>query len=297
MSDTIELADGRWKVVVAPMLGGALIACDYDGKVVLKPVAQPAGGGLPAMPCCHFPLIPYSNRIENGRFRFGGAVIRLRENVAGSPHALHGHGWQAAWRLTERGDAGCTLSFDRAPAPDWPWRYRGTQTIAVAGDALHLELAIENLDTAAMPCGLGFHPFLPRNGGARLALEAAQVWDGSAGTFPRRRVDVPAALEFRHGPRVGDRQGTDHCFDGWRGAALVSDERSARAWRIEGCAATRFVIVYIPADADYFCVEPVTHAVNAMNQPDAAESGLWTLQPREVRRISMTIRPVDAREG
>ncbi|MGH8204985.1 MAG: aldose 1-epimerase, partial [Steroidobacteraceae bacterium] len=254
-------------------------------------------GGLSVVQCCHFPLIPYSNRIENGRFTFGGAVIRLRENVAGSPHALHGHGWQAVWRVTEHSPASCTLSFDRAPAPDWPWKYRGTQTIAVAGGALNLDLAIENLDAAVMPCGLGFHPFLPRSGGARLALEADQVWDGCAGTFPRRRVDVPAALEFRHGPRVGDRQGTDHCFDGWRGAALVSDERSACAWRIEGCEATRFVIVYIPANAEYFCVEPVTHAVNAMNQPDAAESGLWTLKPRETRRITMSIRPAGPRDG
>ena len=31
--------------------------------------------------------------------------------------------------------------------------------------------------------------------------------------------------------------------------------------------------------ADYFCVEPVTHAVNAMNHADAVAGGLWTLAP------------------
>ena len=51
-------------------------------------------------------------------------------------------------------------------------------------------------------------------------------------------------------------------------------------------------MVYIPRGADYFCVEPVTHAVNAMNLPDAAAAGLWTLEPGATREISMTIRCV-----
>ena len=70
----------------------------------------------------------------------------------------------------------------------------------------------------------------------------------------------------------------------------VSDEQGPRRVILGGCAATHSVIVYIPESADYFCVEPVTHTVNAMNLPDAAESGLWTLEPQETRQISMSIR-------
>ena len=148
-----------------------------------------------------------------------------------------------------------------------------------------------------MPCGLGFHPFLPKADGARLQFEAAHVWDGNAGAFPRKRVAIPAALDFRDGPRVSDRQGTDHCFDGWQGRATMRFEAPARSLLLEGSEATRFLIVYIPENADYFCVEPVTHAVNAMNLPDAAESGLWMLEPRATREISMTIRCVATPKG
>ena len=115
------------------------------------------------------------------------------------------------------------------------------------------------------------------------------MWDGGAGAFPTMRVAVPASLDFRDGPRVSDRQGTDHCFDGWQGRATVSGG-AKRTLVLEGSEETRFLIVYIPDNADYFCIEPVTHAVNAMNLPDAAESGLWVLAPRETRSISMTIR-------
>ena len=98
------------------------------------------------------------------------------------------------------------------------------------------------------------------------------------------RVAVPASLDFRDGPRVSDRQGTDHCFDGWQGRATVSGGGTTRTLVLEGSEEARFLIVYIPEDADYFCIEPVTHAVNAMNLPDAAESGLWVLAPRETRQ-------------
>ena len=166
----------------------------------------------------------------------------------------------------------------------------GEQSISVADDALHLTLAVENLASTSMPCGLGFHPFLPAAGGPRVRFEAAHVWDGNAGAFPRERVDIRAPFCFRDGPRVSDRPATDHCFDGWPGRATIGYESPARSVLLDGCEATRFLIVYIPAGADYFCLEPVTHAVNAMNLPDATQGGLWTLAPGATREISMTLR-------
>ena len=290
MSDTLELGDGRWSIQVAPSLGGSLLACSFDGVPVLHPVAQAEADGRPTARYCHFPLIPFSNRVENGRFSFNGSSLHLARNVAGSPHAIHGHGWQAAWQVTERRDASCTLTYEREATPDWPWRYRGRQTIAVAGDALRLTLAIENLGPAAMPCGLGFHPFLPRSGGARLELDAATVWNGVAGAFPTARVDVPAALDFRSGTAVSEREGTDHCYEGWKRRATVRYGQDSRTLVLEGSEATAYAIVYIPVGADYFCIEPVTHAVNAMNHADAAAGGLWSLEPGATREIRMTIR-------
>src|SRR5687768_17049476 len=123
MSDTLELGDGRWKVLVAPALGGSLRSCEHDGRPVLQPVGQPAGAARRSSPCCYIPLIPFSNRIENGRFRSEGRAIRLAPNVDGSPHAMHGHGWQAEWEVSERQAASCALTYLHERAPDWPWRY------------------------------------------------------------------------------------------------------------------------------------------------------------------------------
>jgi|SRR6185503_1033294 len=292
MRNTLEVGDGRWKIVVAPSLGGSLLACDFDGVPVLRAAPQTPASRRPAIRCCHFPLIPFSNRIENGRFRFDGETVSLPRNVVGSPHALHGHGWQTAWQVSESDGASCALTYQRKATPDWPWPYRARQTIAVAGNSLYLLLAIENPGSAAMPGGLGFHPFFPRSAGARLELSAAQVWDGNAAGFPTVRADIPAGLEFHGAPRLADREGTDHCFDGWSRRATIRYEHPARRVTLDGCKETSHAIVYVPANADYFCVEPVSHAVNAMNLADPAAAGWWTLEAGEIRSISMTIRCV-----
>ncbi len=103
-----------------------------------------------------------------------------------------------------------------------------------------------------MPCGLGFHPFLPRSGDARLELEAAQVWNGTADAFPTARMDVPAALDFRAGPRVSEREGTDHCFDGWKRRATVRYGQGSRTLVLDGCEETAYVMVYIPEERRLF---------------------------------------------
>jgi aldose 1-epimerase len=292
LSGTLELGDGRWKLVVAAALGGSLLACEYDGIEVLKPTEQPVGSARTAMHCCCFPLVPFSNRIEKGRFSFDGMPIRLTPNVAGSPHAMHGHGWQSAWQVVEHGETSCALEFQHEAGAGWPWAYRARQDIRIDGDAVSLTLAVENQCTGIMPGGLGFHPFLPRTRGARLAFEAACVASGTAEDFGTEPVAVPAALDFRDAPYVADREDTDHCFEGWHGFATVSGDRDSCAFRLDGCAATRRLIVYIPSGADYFCVEPVTHSVNAVNRPDALLTGLWRLESGERRAITMTIRPI-----
>lgn len=288
--DPFELRADGWNVVVAPALGGSLLVCEHDGFEVLSPTMQRIGSGADSFACCHFPLIPFSNRIKNASFVFQGNHIELAPNIPGEPHALHGHGWQVAWGVPDRGEASCTMSFARAPSLDWPWAYEGRQSLSIRGEELRITLAIKNLGTTAMPCGLGFHPFLPAADNARLTVEAARVWSAPADEFPTQHIAVPPYLDFRNGPRVAERKGTNHCFGKWTGSATVSYERRRRSVVLEGGEATPSVIVYIPAREDYFCVEPVTHAVDAFNLANPPESGLWELAPEQIREIAMSIR-------
>ncbi len=289
MTERLILHDRHWRAIVAPEQGGSLLSCDFDGAVVLQPVAAPRHHGATWPARCYFPLVPFSNRIENGEFAFDGARIRLPGNVPGSAHAMHGHGWLAAWTVRNSSTTECSLAYERTADDEWPWHYEATQTFAIAGNALRITLDIRNLDAQAMPCGLGFHPFFPAHPTTRLRLRAARVWNGAAGEFPRHCLPVPRPLCFDAGALLAERLGVDHCYEGWDRRALVTSEDRAGGIVVQGCEATDFLVVYVPRDAGYFCVEPVTHAVNAVNLRDPATAGLWSLAPAQRREIAMTI--------
>jgi aldose 1-epimerase len=153
-------------------------------------------------------------------------------------------------------------------------------------------LEVENLAATPMPCGLGFHPFFPTAGGPRLRLQARSVWDGGVHAFSRQRIAVPERLDFSKGPSITERTGIDHCFEHWQGRASMTYPDSLLRVVLESCADANNVIVYVPASRNFFCVEPVTHAVNAMNLPDPSDAGFWVLEAGATRGIKMSLQCV-----
>ena len=67
----------------------------------------------------------------------------------------------------------------------------------------------------------------------------------------------------------------DNCFEGWRGPARIRDER----FSLQLTSSLPYLVVYTPAERDYFCVEPVSHVSNAIHMADPAAHGLVALAP------------------
>jgi len=151
MSDIVELGRGDLRLALAPRLGGSIVAFHSrtaNGVVDWMRPTDPAAlrdGDVLGTAC--FPLVPYSNRIRDAAFRFGGHAVRLEHSW---PHALHGHGWLAPWTLEARGADRATLSFERA-AGDWPWAYRAEQRFVLHRQRLDVILSLQNLATTPMP--------------------------------------------------------------------------------------------------------------------------------------------------
>ena len=109
MEDTgtvITLRADRARAGIAPWIGGSIAHYHWiDGARRhdwLRPAA-PADllAGTAGRLAC-FPLVPFSNRIRDGRFAFGGHTVALPLNQPPQPHALHG-AWLAGG--VERGRA------------------------------------------------------------------------------------------------------------------------------------------------------------------------------------------------
>lgn len=171
----VALGDSLARCVILPEAGGAIAGFWWEihGKRVdwLRPASAGAiaAGAADGMAC--FPLVPWGNRIRDGRFLFCGREVRLD---APGAHALHGHGWRKAWRVAERSVSQLVLEYRHEP-DGWPWEYEARQTIALDGGALVLTLEITNLSDGLMPGGLGFHPNFPMTPSLTLAAATRGV--------------------------------------------------------------------------------------------------------------------------
>jgi aldose 1-epimerase len=238
-----------------------------------------------------YPLIPYSNRIAQGRFSFDATDHRLALNFGDHPHSIHGNAWQKPWRIADTADARCRLVLQHHPlgdeGMDWPFAYRAEQHFDLDPEGLTLTLVLENEDHRAMPAGLGLHPFFPKRPGIRLQFATEGVYLNGEDSLPTDSVPVPDGWDYRDLRDLGEPR-VDNCFKGWNGTALILFEAEKTALRLQADPLFSHLVVYVPAGRDFFAVEPVSHMNNAINRPDIADHGLRVLRPGE--RLTAKVR-------
>lgn len=262
----LELNAGPLRLALRPDLGAAIAGLWRSGLPVLHSV-EPAALTTPR-PSGGFVLAPYSNRLGDRRFHWRGQHFTTAPNTAGSPHSLHGLAWARPWAMLAVSADQADLQLVHAPDADWPFAFSLRQRLRLTPQALAIELAFTNTDARSQPVGLGWHPFFHRRIGSHLQIDLSHRWDSD----PLTRL--PTAKQPQPGIDADVAQlALDHCFEGWRGAALIRDE--ALSMRLS--ASVPFLVVFTPADKPYFCVEPVSHVNNAIGMTDPAAHGLRDL--------------------
>lgn len=274
----IRLSDGPAELEVAPAEGGCITAFRWraEGGVIdwLRPA--PPGAGLTPNDSACFPLVPYSNRIRQGRFRFAGRDYQLQPNFAPAPHTIHGHGWKLPWRVTAQDSASLALVYEH-DGSDWPAPYRAEQRFSLHDGALTVELAVTNTGDTAMPAGLGLHPYFPRTPDCRLTATVEAMWATDAEVMPTELVDADLS-----GGLSPDAAPLDNCFTGFAGQAAIAWPEHSASLTLEADPALPFLVVYTPAGKRFFCAEPVSHCTDAVNlAAGRGDTGLRVLQPGE----------------
>lgn len=269
----LSLRAGRLAMDLAPDAGGSIarLAVEGDGEDagdLLRPATDTALASGTGKDTGCYPLMPYSNRIANGRLDFGGEVFQLARNWPGVRHPMHGDGWRHPWKVLhhERNRADLVYLHERGPAgAEWPFRYRARQSFRLEETGLAVRLSIENLEDRVVPAGLGLHPFFMREADTELSCRLAGVWRTDSEVLPLQRVPIPGEWDFSASRRV-DGVGLDHCFDGWDGEATISWPRRRLALVLSATEAFRHLVIYVPDGQRHFCVEPVSHANGAIGQ-------------------------------
>ncbi|TLX10413.1 aldose 1-epimerase [Rhizobium sp. MHM7A] len=277
--DEIELSNGDLSVRVSRR-GAALTAATYRGKPFLVPVGGP--NGIVAS----FPMVPFGNRVEGNAMSFGGRDYAFQRNCH-DPLYLHGDGWISLWQPEELGPEHVQLRFSRDADAISPYTYLARQEIRLAGNRLVLALSVRNRGEAALPFGLGQHPFFVRTPETRLTIAAGRFWNERHDHLPGEPGPVPDDFDFRSGKPL-PRLWMNNAFEGWNGRAAIAWPELGIQAAVEADAALCRFMLYMQLDrTDFFCLEPMSHLPNGHHLPEFG--GLKPLAPGEGLSAKVTI--------
>lgn len=272
-----ELHAGALRLALRPDLGGCIAGLWHRDTPVLRS-HEPAAVPTSRASAC-YPLVPYSNRLAYCKFRWKGHDYTTQPNFDDSPHSVHGVGWQRPWEIASSNALEVVLRLVHPGDADWPFPFESHQYFTLTPHSMTVRHVFVNTADKAQPVGLGWHPYFVKRERSRLHIELSGRWDSDASELPVRKVsqlgidsDV-SHLDF------------DNCFDGWKGAARIRDEK----FSMQLTASVDHLVVYTPQDKNYFCVEPVSHVSNAIHMADPLAHGLRSVAPGESFEAWMTL--------
>ena len=268
-----ELSNSAFRLQLSPEHGGSVDALSWHGEDLLLPTRTPADGPTDR---AGFPLVPFAGRITGSRFDFGGRSIALPPNFLPEPDVIHGYGWRAQWQVSEQSDTAITLTHE-CNALEWPTSYTAHQTLRLGAHALELEMSVTNTGSNAMPAGLGWHPYFPVDG-AEVRSHVSAIWRPEHAAATPQPEALSDADNLNTAQRVSDLS-LDHCFTSAKAETVLN--WPARNLQIKMTASDIFghLVAYTPAEAPYFCVEPISHVPDAVNlQNPPKQTGLRVLQ-------------------
>jgi aldose 1-epimerase len=225
-----EISAGGYRAVVTG-LGAGIRELAHDGVPVIAgfpPDELPPGAAGQL-------LLPWPNRIDGGRYRFGGSDHQLDISEPGRGTAIHGLTRWASWRLVSHDPAAVTLALSLLGRPGYPFCLEVTAEYVVTADAgLRTVITARNAGSRPAPYGTGQHPYLtvgtPSVDEAVLQLPASRWLPVDERGIPAGpAADVAGTpYDFRAARPIGQTE-LDHPF-----TALDSDT-TGRAWaRLSG---------------------------------------------------------------
>jgi aldose 1-epimerase len=226
--EQFPIASGAQRAVIVEV-GGGIRCYDVDGRPVLDPYPAEAmcDGGHGA------PLIPWPNRLADGRYRFDGAEHQLPVTEVKLGNAIHGLlRWQP-WRVVEREPDRVTMGARLHPQTGYPFALDVRIEYSLGEEGLVVRTSARNFGDRACPLGSGQHPYLSPGAGLvddcvlELSAETRLVTDERQ--LPTGRQTVRGGrFDFAAGRAIGELE-IDAAF-----TDLARDARGRATVRLTG---------------------------------------------------------------
>lgn len=189
------------------------------------------------------PLIPWPNRLADGRYSFDGVEYQLALTEPERANAIHGLLRWRNWAAVERASDRVVMEIRLHPMTGWPFALEVSIVYSLSDDGLSVETRARNSGRTACPFGSGQHPYLSPGSGE---LDDCTLQSpGATRILVDDERDLPIGTEpvngtpfdFRTPREIGSLQ-ADHAFRdlerGGDGRAWVrltgQDNRTVALW-------------------------------------------------------------------
>jgi aldose 1-epimerase len=285
--EQIELTYGTQRVVVATV-GATLRTYSIGDRPVLDAFGPdevcPDGRGQV--------LMPWPNRIADGRYEFAGKHHQLPIDERALGNSIHGLVRWAEWRPQHRAPDAVRFAHRLSARPGYPFPLELSVEYRLSLSGLAVTYRATNTGTAKCPFGVGAHPYLVFPGtkadAVELRVRAAELLEVDARSIPTRRLPTAgSSLDFLKLRAIGAAR-LDHAFsrlerdpDGLAAVVLSRGSDLIRVWQDRSFDFVQIftgdTVVDETRRRTGVAVEPMSCAPNAFNSGD----GLRTLGPSE----------------
>lgn len=180
------------------------------------------------------PLIPWPNRLADGRYSFEGTQHQVALTEPEKSNAIHGFLRWRPWRAVRASESAVTMGTRLLPMQGWPFALDVEVEYSLGPGGLTVATTATNSGPEPCPYACGQHPYLSTGSGkvddATLELDAStRILTDDERQLPTGTEPVEGtAFDYRRGRRLGD-QRVDFAF-----TDLARDEEG-RAWaRLRG---------------------------------------------------------------
>jgi aldose 1-epimerase len=279
----VVLSNAIWALSLLPAWGGRVAALRAGGLDVLVPIDCDGFDPMNWPRAGAYPLMPYSNRLRNAQLSFDGRVHRLPAHPAAAPHTLHGVSHTQAWEVVSA-DADHVLIACDYEGEHWPWPFRAEQHFALFGNRLRITLSLTNNSQQFMPGGLGWHPYFQRHSGMSARYQVDREW----------AIDSDYLVTGEHHDQArnlileaDDPRPIAQYQSRWNGHLQLA--YGSGQLDLHASAPLSHFVAFAPANAEYLCLEPVSHLADAFNQPRSTWQDVGTHELAPGQRLSATL--------
>ena len=220
-------------------VGGGVRSYDDGERAVLHPYDRNAmcDGAHGA------PLIPWPNRLADGKYTFDGAEQQVPLSEPEKNNAIHGFLRWRTWQAIEHSAARVVMATRLYPLKGYPFTLDVRIEYSLDADGLRVRTTTHNLGDTALPYGNGQHPYLSPGEGLIDACTLEAPGATRITTDDERQLPtgteavVGTDYDFRS-PRLLGELAIDYAFtdlirddDGRAWVRLTgSDQRTAELW-------------------------------------------------------------------